>query len=140
MRLKKNILATLLLTAFALFSIHIASAQLLVGQTQTNLKTITDTTAQNAHFGNTTVGQVVAIVVKTALGFLSIVFIILIVTAGFRWMTAQGNEEDITQAKDTIRTAIIGLIVVLGAYAITYFVFTYLPFTGGTGPQGVTGG
>jgi hypothetical protein len=52
------------------------------------------------------------------------------VFAGFKWMMAQGNEDQIKKSLETIKAAAIGLNIVLSAYAITYFIFTYLPFDG----------
>jgi len=61
-------------------------------------------------------------VVKAFLGLLGIFFIILILYAGYNWMTAQGEEEKINKAKDTIKTAIIGLVIVVGAWSIYVFI------------------
>ncbi len=74
-----------------------------------------------------TLGEVVAIAIKGFLGLLGVIFIILIVIAGYNWMTARGDEEKITKATTTIRSAIIGLLIIVAAYAITYFVFANLP-------------
>jgi len=71
-----------------------------------------------------TVSQIAGTVVKAFLGLLGVIFIILMLFAGYNWMTAGGDEEKITKAKNTIKTAIIGLIIVVGAWAIWYFVFT----------------
>lgn len=112
----------------------IASAQLLTDAT--NLAATTEAMTQRSTLGNMPLGTVIAFVIQGALALLSIVFIILMIIAGFRWMTAGGNEEDIKKASGTIRHALIGLIFILAAYAITYFVFKYLPF----GVGGSTGG
>ena len=37
-------------------------------------------------------------------------------------MIAQGNEKNVDQAKNIITDAIIGLIIVASAYAISYFI------------------
>lgn len=58
-------------------------------------------------------------VVGAALALVGVVFFLLILYAGFNWMMAQGKEEQVTKAKDTIFAAVLGLIVILGAYAIT---------------------
>ena len=60
------------------------------------------------------------------LGSLGTVAFILIIVAGFRWMTSGGNEETIAGARRTIAAAVVGLIVVFVAYAITVFVFDVL--------------
>jgi len=70
--------------------------------------------------------DVVAKVIQGALGLVAIIFFIMIVIAGFRWMTAGGNEETVTNAKKNISNAVIGLVVILFSYAVTYFVFNIL--------------
>ncbi|MCK5510709.1 hypothetical protein KAI65_04180 [Candidatus Parcubacteria bacterium] len=78
----------------------------------------------------TQLGKVVALVIKGFLSLLGIIFIILIILSGFNWMTSEGDEQKISKAKETIRTAIIGLFIIIAAYSITYFVFNVLPWAG----------
>lgn len=63
-------------------------------------------------------------VVQAILSFLGVVFLILMIYGGFLWMTAKGNEEQVTKAKNLIVAAIIGIIIVISAYAISYFVIS----------------
>lgn len=58
-------------------------------------------------------------IIRIALGLVGTVLFALNLYAGFLWMTAGGNEEQVAQAKTTIRNATIGLVVVLASYAIT---------------------
>lgn len=51
--------------------------------------------------------------------FLGVVFLGLMIYAGFIWMMARGNEQEVARAKNIIIYAVIGLVVVLAAYAIT---------------------
>ncbi|MEA3463472.1 MAG: hypothetical protein U9R14_00065 [Patescibacteria group bacterium] len=81
------------------------------------------------------VGDVMALVIQAFLSVLGIIFVVLIIVAGYNWMTAGGEEEKVTKAKDMIKRAIIGLIIIVAAYAISYFVFKALSGTGGTGYQ-----
>lgn len=74
--------------------------------------------------------------IQIMLSILAILFIILMIVSGFKWMTAGGNEEQVTKAKKNIVNAIVGLFIVLAAYGITWFIFTYLPLTAGS-PGGV---
>ncbi|OGF22872.1 hypothetical protein A2Y83_02530 [Candidatus Falkowbacteria bacterium RBG_13_39_14] len=60
--------------------------------------------------------------IKLALSLIGIVLIILIIYAGYLWFAADGNEEQIGQAKSYIINAVIGIAIVLLAYAITYFI------------------
>ncbi|MDP2737080.1 MAG: pilin [bacterium] len=79
--------------------------------------------------------QIIQTVISAFLGLLGIIFLVLIIYAGYNWMTAQGEEEKVTKAKDTLTRAIIGLIIITSAYAITYFVFSSLPGGGGGTPS-----
>lgn len=62
--------------------------------------------------------------IRVFLGFLGIIFLILLVVAGAKWMMAGGNEKNIDDAKAQIKTAIIGLIIILISYSIASFVTT----------------
>ncbi len=73
--------------------------------------------------GTASTAIVVGTVIKVFLSFLGIVFVVLMIIAGFHWMRAQGNEEEVKKAQETIREAIIGLIVALSSYAIWSFIF-----------------
>lgn len=122
---------------FQLFFGSIASAQLL--STSTDLDGMTRVTKNAANLGDISVGALVAQIIRVTLSFLAIIFLVLIVFAGFKWMTAGGNEEQIKKSTSTITAAVIGLIIVLAAYTITYFIFKQLPFTGGGPVQVETG-
>jgi len=65
---------------------------------------------------------IVSKIIQGLLGVIAIVFFVLIIAAGFKWMTAGGSEETITKSKKIIGNALIGLLVVMFSYAITYFV------------------
>ena len=71
----------------------------------------------------TSFAEIIGGVVSTALGFLGVIFVILIIYAGYNWMTAAGEEEKVRKAQDTIKRAVIGLIITTSAYAIWNFVF-----------------
>ena len=87
-----------------------------------------------AGFNEANVGDVLALFIKGFLSVLGIIFIILIIVAGYNWMTAGGEEEKVTKAKDMIKRAVIGLIIIVAAYAISYFVFQALSGTVTGGP------
>lgn len=76
----------------------------------------------SAQTSETTFSETLGTVVKAALSLVGVIFLILMVYAGFLWMTAHGKEDQIEQAQNIIRTAIIGLIITVGAYSITAFV------------------
>ena len=65
-------------------------------------------------------------IVNSLLGFLGIIAVLLILYGGFKWMTAGGNDEKIGEAKKWIFAGVIGLAIILSAYALTSFVITQL--------------
>jgi len=65
-------------------------------------------------------------VISAALALLGVIFLILMLYAGYNWMVARGDEEKVAKAKETITRAIIGIIIVVGAYAISIFVMSRL--------------
>ncbi len=65
---------------------------------------------------------IIANIIRVALGFLGIIMVVLLLYAGFLWMTAGGNEEQLTKAKGLLKNAIIGLLIVVSSYSITVFI------------------
>lgn len=60
-------------------------------------------------------------IITMAIGLIGVIFLILAIYGGYMWMTAHGNDETVEKAKKTIVSAIIGLIIVLAAYAISHY-------------------
>ena len=106
-----------LLIAF-LFLPSITSAQGLK-----NINQGLDVTAQSAGVkGESNLGQFLALLVQVLLGFIGLIFVILIIYGGATWMTAMGQDEKITKAKKIIINSVIGLIIIILSYSIAYFV------------------
>ncbi len=76
----------------------------------------------------TTIGSLIAVL----LGFLGVIFLILIIYAGLLWMTAAGNEDNVKKAKSILLNSVIGLVILLSAYAISSFVIDQLGTATGT--------
>ena len=72
-------------------------------------------------------------IINVLLGFLGVIFLLLTIYAGFLWMTAQGNEEKVEKATGILKTAIIGLVIILAAYSIANFVVSQVSNATGTG-------
>ncbi|PIR95105.1 hypothetical protein COT95_00500 [Candidatus Falkowbacteria bacterium CG10_big_fil_rev_8_21_14_0_10_37_6] len=72
------------------------------------------------------VTQEIGRVIGIALSFIGVLFFGLMLYAGFIWMMARGNDQEVTKAKHIIFSAILGLVVVIGSYAITKFVLDFL--------------
>lgn len=80
-------------------------------------------------YGNTTPEDIrvtIAKIINLVLEFLGVIFIGLMIFAGFQYMTAGGNEEQTKKAVGLIKNAVIGLLVILMAWAITRFTIRQL--------------
>lgn len=66
------------------------------------------------------VGQAITV----ALSFVGVIFLGLMVYGGYIWMVARGNEQEVEKAKNIIKNSIIGIVIVLGAYVISYYVIS----------------
>jgi hypothetical protein len=69
-------------------------------------------------------------IISTVLGFLGVILLGYIIWAGFLWMTAGGDKTKVERSISMIRNAIIGLIIIVAAYAITTFVLARLTTVG----------
>lgn len=65
-------------------------------------------------------------IVLLAIGFISV---IMLLYGGFRYIVSGGDSKKVTDAKNTILYAIIGLVIALLAYAIVNFVLTTIGIT-----------
>ena len=86
---------------------------------------------------------IIARIIRAVLGFIGIVLLIVVLYAGFLIMLSQGDEKKIALGKLTLRNAVIGLFIILSAFAIVQFVINQLARAtgaqgrGGAGQQGV---
>jgi len=87
--------------------------------------------------GSRDVRDTVASIIRVALGLLGIVAVVIILIGGFTWMTAGGNEEKVTTARKWIFSGIIGLAIILSAYALASWVIDQL-VVATTGTGGIT--
>ena len=118
----------LLLIIIALFLFSFINSPVLALQSATN------GLAETANVGyggevpkETSLAAIIGKVVGVALSFVGVIFLILIIYAGFTWMLARGNEAETKKAKDLMYDAVLGLIIIMAAYAITSFVGNQLP-------------
>lgn len=64
----------------------------------------------------------IAAIIRVALGFLGVVAVVVILFGGFKWMTSGGNETKVKDAQKLIIAGVIGLVIILSAFAIAQFV------------------
>jgi hypothetical protein len=61
-------------------------------------------------------------IITIVLSLLGMILIIILIVAGFQYMLASGNEEKVKSALSEIKQALIGLVIILSAWSISYFV------------------
>lgn len=116
-------------TIFSIFSLAILLNMAIIGQpvkaansSLTDAFKNADSVASTSGYeSNTDLNTVLGKGIMALLSLVGIVFMIFIIYAGFTWMTAAGNEQRADKAKESLKQSVLGLIVVLFAYAITYF-------------------
>ncbi len=72
--------------------------------------------------GTNCIAIIVGKILATALSFLGILFLGLLLYAGFLWMTSGGEEERAKKARQMIGNAVAGLIIIVASYVITNYV------------------
>lgn len=75
---------------------------------------------------NTDPRTTVARLINTAMLFLGIIAVGIVLIGGFKWMTAGGNEDKVSEAKKLMSAGIIGMVIVLSAWGIATFILTKL--------------
>jgi hypothetical protein len=76
--------------------------------------------------GETELPVLVGNIINIFIGILGIIFVILTVYAGFLYLTAGGESDKVEDAKAMLRNGVIGLILILAAFAISNFVVSAL--------------
>ena len=68
--------------------------------------------------------EVAGRIINFALGFLGLIAVLIIIYAGFKWMTSGGSEEKIAEAKKILIAGVIGLIIILSSWALATFILS----------------
>ena len=63
-------------------------------------------------------------IINTALSFLALIFVVLVLYAGFLYMTAGGTAKNVEKAQNILKDAVIGLAIIFASYVIVNFVIT----------------
>jgi Cys-rich repeat protein len=114
MRLKRHLLPATALAILALALVLAPDASAQFGLSEAAKGTGIPT--------GTNVPAIIGRILRLALGFVGTLFLLLMVYAGFLWMTARGDSKKVDQAKGLITSAIIGVFLIGAAYAITALV------------------
>lgn len=67
--------------------------------------------------------------IKIVLGLLGLALLGYLMYGGFLWMTAGGDGGQVTKAKDVMKNAVIGIIIISSSYIISDFVMKQLANT-----------
>lgn len=99
------------------------------------------TVAAEAGLSSTPLPIIIGRIIAVGLAFVGVILLVIVLYAGFLWMTAGGNGDQIDRAKKLITNGVVGLVIILSSYAITTFVVRALTdgvgiFSGGDGSGG----
>lgn len=71
---------------------------------------------------STTLDQSILNIINAIIGVLGLVAVVVIIIGGVQYMTSSGDAGKVKKAKDTILYGVIGLVIVILAFAIVNFV------------------
>ncbi|MEK7072568.1 MAG: pilin [Patescibacteria group bacterium] len=130
-KIAKIVLSSLILTMVFSMVVAISSVSVLA-QGDNTIQGGLDSLASGAQelpSGTTDLKQAIGQIIQIFLGFLGVLAVVLIIYAGFLWMTAGGDSAKVDKAKGYIKNAIIGIVIILAAYIITSYVLTQIVTT-----------
>lgn len=87
--------------------------------------------------GNTSVATATGTIINILLGLLGVIVTVLLFYGGFVWMSANGNDEKISEAKKLIIGAIIGLFIIFLSASLTRLIIRSLASASGAKITGV---
>src|SRR3989339_697201 len=83
--------------------------------------------AQQARFATgVDITIVIARLIRTFISILGIIAVVFILYGGWMWITSKGEQDKLRKAQQVIINAVIGLVLVLSAFAIAQFVLNAL--------------
>ena len=75
--------------------------------------------------------QKVGAIIKTILGIVGMLALVMVIYGGFMWMTSGGKADQVKKGKDTLVWAVAGLALIFFSYVLVNFVITAMT-TGGS--------
>ncbi len=116
----KALVASLMLATGAFLLPAVALAQ---NNPFNQAQNLANDVANNAGItSNRTLPQIIGQIINIILGFLGIVLLLIILYSGFLWMTAGGDSKKVAEAQSRIGNAVVGLIIIVAAFAISNLV------------------
>ncbi|HPI66989.1 MAG TPA: pilin [bacterium] len=127
---------SVIVTAVAIFTfIFVLSPVFLsggVGATETGLEATRSAAGLPAE---TSIAKIIGQIIYAILGFLGVVFVILLIYGGFLRMTAQGDSGKIKTSTGIITSAVVGVVIILAAYTLTSFILSQVGASVGGGGE-----
>ena len=124
LKIMKKIFFTLILSLSLLCFLNISSASALglkdAFTNNSGLNKIAGSARYDTSLPNTPEFYV-GLAINLFFSLLGIVVIGLAIYSGILWMTARGDEAKVTKAKDTLTEVILGLLFIVGGYALSIF-------------------
>jgi hypothetical protein len=115
--MKKFIISAVIVTAVCLLGTQVSFAQDLGGAL------LNDAAGPaGAGYTATSLPAMIGLAIRAALGLLSTIFFFYTLYAGFLWMTAGGDDKKVGEAKNILKNAVGGLLILTSAYAISGFI------------------
>lgn len=119
--------ASMAISLFAPFAVAHALAGEWKTKSDTYLKGAADSAGMDtAGVAEDKLPKLIGKLIGVVLSLLGLIFLGLALYAGFKWMTAQGDSKEVDGAKDTLKNAVIGMIIVAASYALSTFIMGQL--------------
>lgn len=89
--------------------------------------------------GATDLFAIIGNIINIFFSVLGVLLLLYFLYAGYLWMTAGGDQEQVQKAQTTIKNAVIGLVIIVSSFAVSRFILDWLAGDGqGFGGGGVT--
>lgn len=124
--MKKIFLTIILSLALVFFALAVSAAE--TCETDASGRVVCK--LENPLGGNkTSVSEIIGTLIKSALGIVGAITLLMLVWGGFQWLTSAGNPEKVKSGAQTMLWAIIGVVLVFASYLLLSTFTDYL--TGG---------
>lgn len=120
-KFQSPVLLTLIFSVAVIFCFFFLGVDVVAAQ-----ETSFDQFAQASTLPTDNIAVIIARVIRVALTLVGIVFVCLIIYAGFLYLLARGESEQIAKAKRIFQQSIIGVFIIFSAYSITTFILNRL--------------
>jgi len=116
---------SIIIISFFVFSTSafLTQAQILKPDQKNNLQNNVNAISASGGYSQTdTLEVVIARIIRALLAILGTVFMVYLFLAGQAWMRAGGNAQIVSESQAKIKSLLIGLVIILAAYAISAWI------------------